>query len=465
MRCEKCLLEDPNAAALPIESFHEQLRKCTECPHLTEGSSAPIVALLVKQHAHAGRSLRTASSKLRQLKIELEAQRKDFTKHEERMTKLELMHRSSSLQLEEQIQAAKSADAARARFVTILRTTTDFVMMYDANLRPTFLNHALRTTIGLGLECEPTALTLRDIHGSAADALLDTAFPQARDNGVWVGDTELKIADGRVLPISLSIHVHRNDEGNVVFYSTIGRDISAYKEIDQLKGEFISTVSHELRTPLTAIRGSLGLLEGGIAGELPELAREMVTIALENSDRLIRLVNDLLDLEKMNSGKMELRKAPNDIAHLIVNAVRDLAATARTAGIEIIVKESAPIRLNVDGDRITQVLVNLIGNAIKFSPEQSTVDVGMIELPSAMLRIYVRDHGRGIARDDLDRLFRKFSQVDASANRRHGGTGLGLAISKMLVELHGGTIGVSSELGKGTTFWFELPIHPVAAKE
>lgn len=432
---------------------------------MTEGPSAPIVALLVKQHAQAGRTLRTTSSKLRQLKIELEAQRKDFTKHEERMTKLELMHRSSSLQLEEQIQAAKSADAARARFVTILRTTTDFVMMYDANLHPTFLNHALRTTIGLGLECEPAALTLRDIHGSAADALLETAFPQARDHGVWVGDTELKIADGRVLPISLSIHVHRNDLGNVVFYSTIGRDISAYKEIDQLKGEFISTVSHELRTPLTAIRGSLGLLEGGIAGELPDLAREMVTIALENSDRLIRLVNDLLDLEKMNSGKMELRKSPNDISHLIVNAVRDLGATARTAGIEIIVKESAPILLNVDGDRITQVLVNLIGNAIKFSPEQCTVDVGIIELPSTMLRIYVRDHGRGIARDDLDRLFRKFSQVDASANRRHGGTGLGLAISKMLVELHGGTIGVSSELGKGTTFWFDLPILPVAAME
>lgn len=458
MRCEKCLLEDPNAGALPIESFQEQLRRCTDCPHMKEGSSAPIVALLVKQHAQAGRALRTNSSKLRQLNNELDAQRKEFAKHEERMTKLELMHRASSLQLEEQIQAAKSADAARARFVTILRTTTDFVAMYDAQLAPTFLNHALRAAMGFTMECAASDFTLQDIHGNATNSLLENAFPQAREHGVWVGDTELNIPGGHSLPISLSIHVHRNEEGKIIFYSTIGRDISAYKEIDQLKGEFISTVSHELRTPLTAIRGSLGLLEGGIAGELPEMAREMITIALENSERLIRLVNDLLDLEKMNSGKMELCKSSHDISHLIANAVRDLSATAQAAGIELVIEQSLPIQLNVDGDRITQVLVNLIGNAIKFSPENSTVEIGTVELTTSNLRVYVRDHGSGIARDDLDRLFRKFSQVDASANRRRGGTGLGLAISKMLVELHGGTIGVSSELGKGTTFWFELPL-------
>jgi signal transduction histidine kinase len=458
MRCEKCLLEDPNTAALSIETFQEQLRKCTECPHMKEGPSAPIVALLSKQHAQAGRALRTTASKLRQLKNELDAQRKDFAKHEERMTKLELMHRASSLQLEEQIQAAKSADAARNRFVTILRTTTDFVMMYDAQLTPTFLNHAVRAAMSFTMESEASDFTLHDIHGKATISLLENAFPQAREHGVWVGDTELNIPGGHPVPISLSIHVHRNDERKIIFYSTIGRDISAYKEIDQLKGEFISTVSHELRTPLTAIRGSLGLLEGGIAGELPDMAREMVTIALENSERLIRLVNDLLDLEKMNSGKMELRKAPHDISHLIANAVRDLSATAQAAGITIVIERSSLIQLNVDGDRITQVLVNLIGNAIKFSPENSIVEIGTVELATSNVRVHVRDHGAGIARDDLDRLFRKFSQVDASANRRRGGTGLGLAISKMLVELHAGTIGVSSELGKGTTFWFELPM-------
>lgn len=458
MRCESCLLEDPNSATLSIETFHEKLNKCTECPHAVEGNAAPLIHLLIKQHKQGARSVRLLSSKVRQLKNELEAQRSDYAKHEERMAKLEQLHRSSSFQLEEQMEATKIADAERARFVTILRTTTDFVAIYDASLRPTFLNRAIRNAIGVDRECDISTVRFSDIHGNAADELLRVGFPQAEEHGFWVGDTALEIQKGQTIPISLSIHVHRDEAQKTAFYSTIGRDISAYKEIDQLKSEFISTVSHELRTPLTAIRGSLGLLDGGVTGELPELAREIVGIALENSERLIRLVNDLLDLEKIGSHKMELRKATHDVSTLVAHVVRDLATTANEAEIELIIEKNERIVMDVDGDRITQVLVNLIGNAIKFSPRQSRVEIGSFELPSKSLRVYVRDRGEGIAHENLDRLFRKFSQVDAATTRNRGGTGLGLAISKALVELHGGTIGVSSELGKGTMVWFDLPL-------
>lgn len=457
MRCESCLLEDPNTAALTAEVFQDKLNKCTECPLLSSGHSAPVISLLVKQVRQSARALRMVKSKARQLENEIEAQRLDFAKHEERMTKLELLHRASSLQLEEQMAATKSADAARTRFVTILRTTTDFVAIYDANLTPNFLNHALRNAVGIPLESHLSSLTLRDIHGPATDALLTVGFPQAHEHGVWVGDTLFMTAKGEQIPVSLSIHVHLDSEKKAAFYSTIGRDITSYKEIDQLKSEFISTVSHELRTPLTAIRGSLGLLQGGIAGDLPELAQEMVTIARDNSDRLIRLVNDLLDLEKMGSGKMELRKSIQDISTLIAAAVRDLAPTAENAHVSLVIENGVHAQVNVDPDRITQVLVNLIGNAIKFSPAGSSVEVGAIAVSPQLLRIYIRDHGPGIAREDFERLFRKFSQVDAGSTRARGGTGLGLAISKSLVEMHGGTISVSSEVGKGATFWFELP--------
>ena len=241
------------------------------------------------------------------------------------------------------------------------------------------------------------------------------------------------------------------------------RDISERKAVDRLKNEFVSTVSHELRTPLTSIRGSLGLIEGGVAGDVPERARELVRIARANADRLIRLINDILDLEKMEAGKLELRRRAIDPAHVVATTVAEMHVTAEDLGIRLQQTVCGPLTVDADGDRIQQVLTNLLSNAIKFSLRGGVVQVRAFEAAPGTVRIEVEDAGPGIPPAMVDRLFRKFEQLDGSDGRTRGGTGLGLAISRSIVEQHGGRMGVQSKPGVQTIFWFELPCAPVRA--
>jgi len=264
----------------------------------------------------------------------------------------------------------------------------------------------------------------------------------------------------------------------------IVRDITEWKELDRLKNEFVSTVSHELRTPLTSLRGSLGLLEGGHGGALTAKGHELVEIARSNTDRLIRLINDMLDLDKMAAGRLDLQLVELDPAALmrtVVDGVRGFASQRRIGINEIV--DPAPTILG-DHDRIVQVLTNLVSNAIKFSPPSSTVTIRIgpaaaataiaataIEAPAAAamaidaravdhagrVRITVTNPGPGVSEADVARLFTRFQQLDGSDGRRNGGTGLGLAISKAIIDQHGGTIGVESVPGVETTFWCELP--------
>jgi signal transduction histidine kinase len=236
-------------------------------------------------------------------------------------------------------------------------------------------------------------------------------------------------------------------------------DITERKAADRLKNELVSVVSHELRTPLTSIRGSLGLLEGGVYGALPDPVRRLVTIGRSNTDRLIRLVNDLLDLEKLEAGRLELRDEPVDVSAVVATSVEGVRSFAADQGVRLEVAGAAPGRFVVrgDADRLTQVVTNLLSNAIKFSPPQGAVVVALAPGGGAAVRLSVRDSGPGIAEHDLGRLFRRFHQLDGSDTRRYGGTGLGLAISKDLVEQHGGRVGVESRPGDGACFWVELP--------
>ena len=238
------------------------------------------------------------------------------------------------------------------------------------------------------------------------------------------------------------------------------RDISERKAVDRLKNEFVSTVSHELRTPLTSIRGSLGLIEGGVAGDVPDRARDLVRIARANADRLIRLINDILDLEKMEAGKLELRRRVIDPAQIVAATVAEMQVTAEDLGIRLQQTVRERLTVDADGDRIQQVLTNLLSNAIKFSPRGAVVQVRAFESARGAVRIEVEDVGPGIPATMIDRLFRKFEQLDGSDGRTRGGTGLGLAISRSIVEQHGGTIGVQSVPGVQTIFWFELPCAP-----
>jgi signal transduction histidine kinase len=241
------------------------------------------------------------------------------------------------------------------------------------------------------------------------------------------------------------------------------RDVTLRRASEQLKDEVISAVSHELRTPLTSIRSTLGLLAGGVVGNLPEKGRRLLDIAVNNTDRLIRLVNDTLDLERIESGQSDFTPVPCDAGELAVQAADGVRSLAELAGVHL---EVLPMDARVwgDPDRLIQVLTNLLSNAIKFSPaEGGTVWLDAEESASELV-FRVRDEGRGIPPEKLDVIFERFAQVDKSDARDKGGTGLGLAISRAIVNQHGGQIWAESTPGAGTTLCVALPCDAAEAE-
>ena len=222
-----------------------------------------------------------------------------------------------------------------------------------------------------------------------------------------------------------------------------------------MKSEFVSTASHELRTPLTALRGALGLLTQKPEQLDPRTLR-LLTIAGSNTDRLIRMVGDILDLERIESGRLELDVQSVAVDAVVEQSVQGVRALAEQAGIAL-VSEVAPALVRADPDKLVQVLINLLGNAIKFSEAGTTVLVSA-ERQGEMLRLTVRDQGRGIPPEQVERIFDRFIQVDASDARARGGSGLGLAIARAIVEQLGGRIWVESEVGRGSTFYFTLKL-------
>jgi PAS domain S-box-containing protein len=235
------------------------------------------------------------------------------------------------------------------------------------------------------------------------------------------------------------------------------RDISERKAADRMKNEFISTVSHELRTPLTSILGSLGLVKGGVAGEVSVQARAMLEIAHKNSERLVRLINDILDIEKIESGKMAFRIEPTDLMALVEHAVEANRTFGEQFDVSFVVRDALPRALvHVDSDRLMQVMTNLLSNAAKFSPRGGVVSVSVARRGETV-RVAVSDTGPGIPEDFRHRMFQKFAQADSSDTRQKGGTGLGLSISKAIVERLGGEIGFETTPGVGSTFYFDLP--------
>jgi PAS domain S-box-containing protein len=237
----------------------------------------------------------------------------------------------------------------------------------------------------------------------------------------------------------------------------MARDVQEQKRVEEMKNDFVSVVSHELRTPLTSIRGSLGLIAGGVAGPVPEKARALVDIAAKNCERLVRLINDILDVEKIESGQMGFRYAPVELMPLIEHAVESNRAYAEGYEVELrIVRAVDGVRVWADTDRLQQVMTNLLSNAAKFSPRGGVVEIA-VDRRGEELRVSVTDRGKGIPNEFRSRVFERFAQADASPTRGKGGTGLGLSISRAIVERHRGRMGFESEPRIATTFWFDLP--------
>ncbi|WP_268237898.1 CHASE domain-containing protein [Rheinheimera tangshanensis] len=280
---------------------------------------------------------------------------------------------------------------------------------------------------------------------------------------LWVGHT-VEITglseEGQQIPLEMGLS--RVDVADKHLYTLMLHDLRERKKIDRMKSEFISTVSHELRTPLTSINGSLGLLAGGVVGELPPQAQQLVQIAKTNTDRLARLVNDILDIEKLEFGQLKLQPSEVEVLALLQEAKEQNQAYADKYLVRldlVVPSDTKPVYLYQDKFRLLQILSNLISNAIKFSPIHSVVTLSY-QLTQQQLVIQVTDQGAGIAESFRSKIFQKFAQADSSDSRSNQGSGLGLNISKTLVEMMQGSIDFESELGKGTCFSLTFPYYP-----
>ncbi len=262
--------------------------------------------------------------------------------------------------------------------------------------------------------------------------------------------------DGTGFPVLLAVTALRGEDNELAGYLMIAADLSERHAVRKMKDEFVSVVSHELRTPLTSIKGALGLLAGGVTGVLPPKAGEMANIAHSNAERLSRLVEDILDLQRIESGRITMDKRLCDVADLIKESAESVHLVAEHEGVTIV---SSPCQasINVDRERMVQAFVNLLGNAIKFSPRGGRIECAA-ERRSGSVLFHVKDEGRGIPREKLETIFERFVQVDASDAREKGGTGLGLAICRSIVEQHGGRVWAESELGRGSIFYVQLPL-------
>ncbi|HEX8628153.1 MAG TPA: response regulator [Catenuloplanes sp.] len=280
---------------------------------------------------------------------------------------------------------------------------------------------------------------------------------RALSTGEVIRDLEAiyRRADGTTFVLESTTSPIVDDSGRITGAVTAFRDITERRAVERMKNEFISVVSHELRTPLTSIRGSLGLVSSGKLGELPEAAGRMVSIALQSSERLTRLINDILDLERISSGAVPLELAEHQAADLIAETVAVLGPVADDAAVTLRTGPT-PGRVHADSDRVIQTLTNLVGNAIKFSPRGGTVTVST-RPGTALVEFSVADEGRGVPADKRESIFGRFQQVDSSDARDKGGTGLGLAICRTIVERHGGRIWVHAGPGDGSQFQFTLP--------
>ena len=353
----------------------------------------------------------------------------------------------------------EKAEEEIVQFKTTLDRTQDCIFMFKPDtLKFYYVNQGAMDQVGYSQQ-ELFEMTLIDLNPEYNESSF-RSFTQTLIEGRQKSATFETVHQHRnsaLIPVEISLQyiAPANEESRFV---AIVRDITERKKIDKAKSEFVSTVSHELRTPLTSIKGSLGLIKSGAVGELPGKFKSMLDIAYNNSDRLVLLINDILDMEKINAGKMEFNIGPMDIVSLVNEAIDANKGYGDEHNVTFFRSgNSEQILVDGDKDRLMQVFSNLMSNAAKFSPGGSEVELSVLHNGS-FVRVSVRDSGPGIPKEFREKIFQKFSQADSSDTRMKGGTGLGLSITKAIVERHRGSIDFETESGNGSTFFFDLPI-------
>ncbi|MBD2137032.1 response regulator [Anabaena sp. FACHB-1237] len=348
---------------------------------------------------------------------------------------------------------------SQTRFQGILSIADDAIISIDNDQKITLFNQGAEKIFGYNAE---------DVIGKSLDLLLPLRFVQAHHNYVddfgKTNNSARRMGERREIfgrrqdgsEFAAEASISKLDVGAESVYTVILRDITERRQIEKMKDEFVSVVSHELRTPLTSIHGSLGMLNSGLLPTNSEQGRRLLQIATDSTERLVRLINDILDIERIESGKVKMEKEICNLSDLINSALNVMQSLADKVNVNLSIS-SLPVKIWADPDRIVQVFTNLLSNAIKFSVAGSTVYL-IVEQQEDQLLVTVKDSGRGIPADKLHSIFERFQQVDSSDSRNHDGTGLGLAICKSIVQQHDGSIWVESVLGSGSSFYLTLPI-------
>lgn len=342
----------------------------------------------------------------------------------------------------------RKKDREKSWLEAILHSTADGLIVFDQENHVTHINPAAEKLLGIEKN-----QALQD-HPSIGQ-LLAQDREKSRDEMPWVDEAYME-SSSKTLKILTDPVL--DEEGKLLGYMKTLQDVTLEKEVDKMKTEFISTVSHELRTPLTSIKGYVDLILDGEAGEINEIQSEFLEIVKQNNDRLVELINDLLDVSRMESGRVKMEKEPLWLPEIIREAVVSIENLAKNKDMSITldIPEGLPLVL-ADRQRLLRILVNLLSNAIKYTQPKGKLFVS-VKPQDGFLATSVRDTGIGIPSEHLDRLFVKFYRVDSSLTSEIGGTGLGLAIVKSIVDLHGGQVWAESEVGKGSTFTFTLPL-------
>lgn len=352
---------------------------------------------------------------------------------------------------------------------SVLQNMGSGVVVADKEGNFLLFNDAAEKILGYGAGAVGAKADWSEVYGlfeeDGVTPLVENRIPLARAiKGQSVDDFIIYCKNERILNglwISVNGRPIFNDNGEVYGGVVVFEDVTSRKEEERRTLELYSMVSHELRTPLTSIRGALGLLEGGKAGVLSDRAKHLVTMGRRECERLVRLINDILDVQKIDAGRLQLKLSEVEPVKLIERATENLRALADEKRVILSFESNttAPgLKIQADKDRFLQVITNLISNAIKFAPEKSEVKVKLEKEESGkQILVSVTDQGPGISEENQAKLFRSFQQVGDHANNPNEGTGLGLSISKALVKLHHGNIGIKSKEGEGATFWFSLP--------
>jgi PAS domain S-box-containing protein len=359
-------------------------------------------------------------------------------------------------------QALQAVLASEQRITSIIEASQDAFVGVDLGGRVTDWNLQAERMFGWRRDEAAGQVLAQLVVPERYRANVDAAMRQFNETG-HTSALERRVEctvvnrEGAEFPVEMTAGLAGTTE--TVFFSLFVHDISERKKVERMKNEFVSTVSHELRTPLTSIRASLSLMAGGMAGELPDDVKSLVDIAAQSCERLVRLIGDVLDIQKIEAGSMQLALAAEPLLPLVDHALQAMQGYAHQMGVAL-ERDCGPaahgLAARIDHDRMTQVLTNLLSNAVKFSGRGDTVTV-RLEAAGALARISVIDHGCGIPDEFRPRVFQRFAQADSADSRAKGGTGLGLSICKSLVEKHGGTIWYESG-NDGTVFHVELAL-------